>query len=354
MSPWPASAAWQILAELPLDLRAIGFERLERIVGTRGYRRVTTLVHFEGCGEQGVGEDVVYDAADHDVRPERAELRRLVGARTLGAFSELLDSVELWPMPPTNAPSPSYRRWAFESAALDLALRQAGASLAEALGRRSRPLHFVASLGLGDPPTIEPVRRLLDGYPQLRLKLDPTPGWSRDLLREVAATGAVSMLDLKGIPRGVPVDQCPDPMFYRRVLEAFPDAWIEDPGLTVETRALLEAHRERITWDAPIGTPADLDAVPWSPPMINVKPSRCATIARLLALYEHCEAEGIEMYGGGQFELGPGRAQIQRLASLFHPTAPNDVAPGGYNAPRPAAGLPRSPLDLGSSAPGFG
>jgi hypothetical protein len=51
------------------------------------------------------------------------------------------------------------------------------------------------------------------------------------------------------------------------------------------------------------------------------------------------------MYGGGQFELGPGRGQIQYLASLFHPGASNDVAPAGYNAPGPVAGLTSSPLD---------
>jgi hypothetical protein len=50
------------------------------------------------------------------------------------------------------------------------------------------------------------------------------------------------------------------------------------------------------------------------------------------------------MYGGGQFELGPGRGHIQYLASLFHPDTPNDVAPGGYNGADPPPGLPDSPL----------
>jgi hypothetical protein len=50
------------------------------------------------------------------------------------------------------------------------------------------------------------------------------------------------------------------------------------------------------------------------------------------------------MYGGGQFELGVGRGQIQALASLFYPDAPNDVAPGAYNEGEPRPGLPRSPL----------
>ncbi len=59
------------------------------------------------------------------------------------------------------------------------------------------------------------------------------------------------------------------------------------------------------------------------------------------------------MYGGGQFELGPGRGQIQYLAALFHPDAPNDVAPAGYNEAGPRPGLAESPLDPSISATGF-
>jgi hypothetical protein len=50
------------------------------------------------------------------------------------------------------------------------------------------------------------------------------------------------------------------------------------------------------------------------------------------------------MYGGGQFELGPGRRQIQKIASAFYPDGPNDVAPSAYNEGPPTADLPRSPL----------
>ena len=59
------------------------------------------------------------------------------------------------------------------------------------------------------------------------------------------------------------------------------------------------------------------------------------------------------VYGGGQFELGPGRGQIQYLASLFHPDSPNDVAPGGFNDPLPSPGLPSSPLAPSPSETGF-
>ncbi|MGH3060310.1 MAG: hypothetical protein ACRDNA_02740, partial [Gaiellaceae bacterium] len=63
----------------------------------------------------------------------------------------------------------------------------------------------------------------------------------------------------------------------------------------------------------------------------------------------------IAIYGGGQWELGPGRGQIQYLASLFHPDTPNDVAPAAFNIHRhdPPDGLPTSPLPPQPSETGF-
>jgi hypothetical protein len=120
-----------------------------------------------------------------------------------------------------------------------------------------------------------------------------------------------------------------------------------------EIDALLESHRDRVSWDAPIHSVADIEALPFVPKMVNVKPSRMGPLRELFAAYDHCEAHGIGMYGGGQFELGPGRGQIQYLASLLHADAPNDTAPGGYNEVDPPPGLPESPLEPQPSATGF-
>ena len=136
-------------------------------------------------------------------------------------------------------------------------------------------------------------------------------------------------------------------------MEAFGDAWIEDPKLTPETDAVLAAHRERFSWDAPIHSIEDIQALPYPPRMVNIKPSRLGGLRNLLDAYDYCAAEGIGNYGGGQFELGVGREQIQYLASLFHADAPNDVAPTGFNLPQPLAGLPSSPLPPTPSAVGF-
>ena len=86
---------------------------------------------------------------------------------------------------------------------------------------------------------------------------------------------------------------------------------------------------------------------------INIKPSRFGSRARLFDVYDYCAEHEIALYGGGQCELGPGRGQIQYLASLFHPDTPNDVAPGGYNAPEPQPGLPESPLAPEFASAGF-
>jgi len=59
------------------------------------------------------------------------------------------------------------------------------------------------------------------------------------------------------------------------------------------------------------------------------------------------------MYGGGMGELGVGRGQIELLASMFHPDAPNDVAPSAYNEDDPTGDLPASPLAPRPDSTGF-
>ena len=130
-------------------------------------------------------------------------------------------------------------------------------------------------------------------------------------------------------------------MLYRRVLEAFPDAWIEDPDIvTAETAAALADVHDRITWDAPIHSIDDIEALPFAPRMVNLKPSRIGGLKKLCDTYDYCAERGIGAYGGGQFELGPGRGQAQYLASLFHADTPNDLAPVGYNENEPGPGCP--------------
>ncbi|MGZ8633480.1 MAG: hypothetical protein ACXWZZ_06445 [Solirubrobacteraceae bacterium] len=340
------------LAGLPLRIEGYALEGLQRDVSS-AFTRASTVIRMRGAGEEGLGEDVTYDAPDHEVLQAAGPVLPLAGEWTLGSFCDRVEELDLWPAPPQREASLHYRVWAYESTALDLALRQAGTSLHGALGREPRPVRFVVSLRLGQPPTLDPVAGRLARHPSLRFKLDPTSEWTPEIIAGLVATGAVDSVDFKGHYVGSIVDQAADPVLYRRVVEAFPDAWIEDPKLTEETDAILLPHRDRITWDAPIHGVADIEALPFPPRMVNVKPSRLGPLRSLFGAYEHCQARDIGMYGGGQFELGPGRGHIQYLASVFHPDTPNDVAPGGYNAPDAPAGLPDSPLPAMAHDTGF-
>jgi len=309
---------------------------------------------MKGGGEEGIGEDVTYDALDHIAMQDAGPVQPLAGSHTIGSFCDLVGGLDLFSTgEPVRDVSRLYRRWAFESAALDLALRQQGIRLTEALGRDAQPVTFVASLRLAEPPTLEPVTSRLARYPTLRFKLDPTSSWTDELIADLVATGAVDSVDFKGHYKGTVVDQPPDPELYAKIVEAFPDAWIEDPALTDETDPILEPHRDRITWDAPIHSIADIEALPFPPKMVNVKPSRVGGLRSLLDTYDWCAERGITAYGGGQWELDCGRGQIQYLAALFHPDAPNDVAPSGYNDPRVPEGLPESPLNPAIASTGF-
>jgi L-alanine-DL-glutamate epimerase-like enolase superfamily enzyme len=345
-------SSWEALAELPLQIDAYALDPMQATVSSE-FERQSTLIRLGGGGEEGFGEDVTYDGVDHDILQAAGPTLPLAGSFTLASFSERLGELSLFPEPPQREVSERYRTWAYESAALDLALRQANTTLHAALGLETRPVRFVVSMRLGEPPSLEPVRRRLELYPGLRFKLDPTSSWDEQLIAELVETDAVDSVDFKGFYSGTVVDQPADPLLYGRVAEAFPEAWIEDPALTPETDAVLAPYRERFSWDAPIHSIEDIVALPYPPRMVNIKPSRLGGLRNLLDAYDHCAAHGIGTYGGGQFELGVGRGQNQYLASLFHPDAPNDVAPTGFNLPSPAAGLPSSPLAPAPAPLGF-
>jgi len=338
--------------ELPLLVESYALDPLELAVRPDFTRR-TTVVRLQGSGEEGVGEDVTYDGDEHERQQARGPVLPLAGGWTLDSFSRHLATLQLFEDAPAQHAYLDYRRWAFESAALDLALRQGGRSLGHVVGQEPRPVTFVASGGLGEPPTTERLRAFLDLYPGLRYKLDARPAWGDDLVSELVELGCVDSIDFKGHYSGTVVDNPPDAPLYRRIVDAFPDAWLEDPALTAETREILEPHAERVTWDAPIHSVADIEALPWPPRTVNVKPSRFGSVERLFAAYDHCAERGIGAYGGGQFELGPGRGQIQLLAALFHPDTPNDVAPGGFNETTARSGLPSSPLGVMQRPTGF-
>src|SRR5437868_169427 len=262
---------WPQLAELPLVVESCEYDRLHAVLAHE-FQRVTTHVRLVGAGADGLGEDVSVHVENGTSLHETQPTLPIAGEWTLAGFCDHLATLKLWPEPPEWEAAMRFRNWAFESAALDLALRQAGRALHDVLGLEPRPVRFVNSLGLGEQPSI--ARRLGD-------------------------------------------------------------------------------HLERVSYDAPIHTAEDIGATPLPARVVNVKPSRIGSLPALFEVYARCARERRPMYGGGMGELGVGRGQIQLLAALFHPDAPNDVAPSGYNEDDPPGGLPASPLAPRPEATGF-
>jgi hypothetical protein len=324
---------WDSFAELEVKIADYSVQRRELAVSPE-FTRITTTVVLHCGDDTGQGEDVTYTADDHAGFPTH---EMLAGTWTLHDLSRRLDELQLWRHEPAMAASRDYRRWAFESAALDLGLRQAGKSFAEVAGREYRPVRFVASTRAD----IAPYRELDAG---LEFKLDAEPDWDAALLERLAATDRVRVIDFKAYYRGTSVDLAPDPELYRRVAQTLPRAVLEDAWLEDGCREALAGAEDRLSFDAPIHSWSDVEKLPLEPRWLNIKPSRFGTVRKLLECIDECEARGIRMYGGGQFELGPGRPQIQKLASCFYADAPNDVAPSEYNEGPPRAGLATSPL----------
>ena len=332
------------LADLSLVIDEMQLEVIETETAS-GFTRSTTIVSFDGDGHRGRGEDVTYETEIHHQLCNQMPEINLRAIETLDEFHQAIETVDLLDgLDPGQTIFRNYRQWAFESAALDLALKQSGESLADRLDQNYNPVNFVVSPSLGSPPSPEAVNEWLKLDPTHGFKLDPSDGWTDELIDELAAMNRVKILDLKGLYDDPEVGQVADFELYSKVLTSFPTAIIEDPGVDPSTEELLAAERDRISWDYPIRGPNSIDECPWSPQWLNIKPSRFGSVRLLLATIERAFNRGINLYGGGQFELGIGREQLHTLASLFYPDGPNDVAPSGYNQPGYDSTLPSSPL----------
>ncbi|WP_458189340.1 hypothetical protein [Haladaptatus sp. NG-WS-4] len=336
-------ALYERVADLPLTIESADRTSRRRTVAGDRTRVTSTFVLLAG-DEFGAGEDVTHDAEDHDALPEPLPFD-FAGEYMFDEFSQSLDDVNLFPTkPPAHERSRNHRRWAVETAALDLALKQNDTNLAAALDREMSSVRFVASPSIpnGDPTRVE---EALAVNPECEFSLTPTETWTADTFATLAETNAVRVLDLGNRFDRTERSGSPNPTFYRDVFETFPDAIVEDPAVTDEVRDLLAANAGRLSWDVPIHGVDDVRDRPLTPNWCTITPSRFGTVRSLFETIEYCDDHDIGMYGGGQFELCVGRGHIQLLASLFYPDGPNDVAPRSYNEPAVRDELLCSPLE---------
>jgi hypothetical protein len=334
---------YDCIADLPLTIS--GSDRTSRRREMAGEAtRVTSTFVLLAEDEFGAGEDVTHEAVDHEALPDTLPFN-FAGEYTFDEFSQSLEAVDLFPTkPPEREVSRAYRRWAVESAALDLALKQNDMTLASRFGRERSPVGFVVSTPIPDGDTTQ-VEEILAVNPTCEFALKPTDGWTTDTLARLAETDAVRVLDLSEQSDGNDDNQAPNPQLYRQVFETFPDAIVSDPVVSHDVHDLLAANSDRLSLGASVRSAEDIRDAPFEPDWCSIAPSRFGTVRSVLETIEYCTEQDIRMYGGGQCELCVGRGHIQLLASLFYPDGPNEVAPRAYNKPASKANLRSSPLE---------
>lgn len=358
MEPVPHGAStWSRLAALPVAIDGARTEAGASRTASGWVRRTTRIELFDARGRSGAGEDVTYDGDVHLSRaplvlpelgspaPRGAESDG--GFRFRGTLAEFSRAIA----PLVDRFDGDYLRWGFEAAALDLALVQANTHLGDVIGRNVRPVRFAVSMGLGPNASVTALDEVLAAAPDTRFKIDFSQEYTDHTVERLAESGRVDVLDLKAHYHGSFTGPDPDARLYGNLARALPDAWLEDPSLESACGEALAAHLERVTWDAPLKSLTDVTQLANQPRCINVKPSRFGSLETLCTVLDHCAAHAIACYGGGQFELGVGRRQIQEIAALWYPDGPNDVAPAVYNERPLPVDMPRSPLSVG---PGWG
>ncbi|MDY6819232.1 MAG: hypothetical protein SVG88_11270 [Halobacteriales archaeon] len=344
---------YEQVADLTVRIEDYSLEAREAETADGGTRK-TTVIAVSGDGETGRGEDVTYTPEAHDALVAAGSPVSATGEFAFETIAAHIGETELFPDYDLERQSfRHYRRWGYESAILDLALRQHGRSFPALFDRTYQPLRFINSMRFDEEPSMAPIERWLDIDPAMEFKLDTSPAWDRSFVRSLAATDCVRVADLKGQYEGTTVDQPADPELYRLIAQELPNALIEDPKFTAQTEPILDDVLDRVTWDAPIEHVDDIKSLPTLPEAINIKPSRFGSVKGVLDAIEFCHERNIQPYSGGQTELDVGREQIQALAATFYPDAPNDAAPSVYNDPDPPADIPTSPLEPPVDTVGF-
>lgn len=318
------------LAALPLvveDARCAAFD--VAVESYPGGVRPSGRIVLRGAGAVGHGEHVGWTRDAHLAFAERVRRLPIARCRRVDDVTRLA----------AGALDNPYDRAALEAAAIDLALHQSQTNLARLAGAAAATVRYVVSFERLDDPVARAERELAAGA--RGLKVDADPEWSEETYAALDRLGRVAVLDFKLSGR---------PAEHERAHRLVPGALLEDP-LPGDEPWSAELRR-RLSLDAAIVSLRDLEALPDLPAAVNVKPARMGGVLEALAAVSWSATRGIVPYLGGMFEIGVGRAQLQALAAVVCPDAPNDVAPigvAGRRPPRPPR-LPAPAPDAGFAA----
>ncbi len=322
-----------------------------------GFERLSTVVHLQGGGIEGVGEDVVYDARIMSPCSRRG---RCCTWRALFAGRVLRADRRARPLPGRARA----RRGVAAVPPLDVSQRRAGPGAApgrrarctRCLEREARPVTFVVSLRLGEPATLEPIRSRLAVYPTLRFKLDATNSWTSELIDGAGGDRSGRLDRLQGALQGERWSMSsPDPVLYRRGDRRLPRRLAggsrhrrrrdrRRAGRRARPHHLGRAHPlDRRHRGAAVRAP---DGQPQA--LAHRGPAQAVCHLRLLRRARHRRLRGRPVRARSR-----ARARLSTWPRCFTPTRPTTWPPPASTSPSRVPACPPVPLPRPPSATGF-
>ena len=259
------SAAYDRLAELPISIESYELTGHDREFGD--FTRPSTVDpparRRRGGNRRG--------RRLRRPRPHRPPRRR-PGARphaaptTLGEVCELLGELDLFagaapeyePRATTAAGPTSRRRSTSRCARTGSRSGRWSSATRSRFASSARP-GSAASATTQRASNTEAIRKRLDKYPDLRVQARPRERLGRGADRRDRRAGAGPGARPQGPSTAAPRSTSrPTPSSTAPSPRRFPEAYLEDPDINDETRAVLEPHADRVTWDAPLHSLADV------------------------------------------------------------------------------------------------
>jgi hypothetical protein len=298
--PESGSTYAHVVAGLPLVIERCELQLLVRDTSS-GFTKVSIVVRLSGGSHVGEGEDITWDQIDQiEFLRGGDDPTWLHGTRTFDEFSRLLGLANLFPVGPIHDSARFYRRWAFESAALDLALRQNGLSLQAPSAVQPARSTSLASWHRSGSGIRRASSRSMYGWvwtPGSASSWTRRPDWDEALVGELARLGCVDVIDLKGCYRDANVAMEAEAGLYRRVIEGLPDAWIEDPALERSTEGMLEPPRPDHLGRWPLCLCAIAGTSVWP-----ARRARARRVPRLWAGPDDCRPDPVSLLDGVEHE----------------------------------------------------
>ncbi|MCU1388183.1 MAG: menC [Ilumatobacteraceae bacterium] len=278
--------------------------------------------HGEGWAECSIESDPLYlseflDAADHVFSDHLVPRLFAHGALRAEDVADVLEPVKGHRMAKAT----------LEMALLDVQLRAAGISFQQYIGGTSTSVEVGVSVGITDTIDelvsnvagyvedgytrvklkiepgfdIEPVRRVREANPDIRLQVDANTAYFVEDIDHLAQLDELALLLIEQ-PFGED-DLVGHAELARRITTPVClDEAIRSLDHTRTALALNAAH------------------------IINIKPARVGGYLAAVKIHDHCRALGIPVWCGGMLETGIGRAANLALASLPGFTLPGDIS----------------------------